>query len=370
MRWDLLNLYTKPTRIMKVIITSTPEFSAQLAKSVVEVLRQTPGEIEFSLGKQASVNKYGHYNPKMKDIAKIKSLSFKELFNLCDTYRTVFEEIVPADAYVVLLTTIKNKKDWFSAFNERNIFIHGEEWEYYTKRDSKYGIAYQVLENIFQSLIDLNINDSDNEPNIHKPSIGCINDMCMDKVDVMLKLRTAYICDSCLDRAEEKQVNPFVLEHIKNSVESIRETFVTSGRIRSKVKPLPVSIDSKRNVKIGGQPIHIFALERTLFIFFLKNLQGVKTGLISEHENELYDLYKEIRKSGHKDTIIGLFHPFRGAPRFISVKSKLNKDLSKKLGAKLADNYIIDTIIIRDRLNLYKINLEQDFISIAPHDTI
>ena len=67
---------------------------------------------------------------------------------------------------------------------KENIFIYGEEWEYYTKKDAKYGIAYQVLENIFQSLIDLNIDDVDNEPNIHVPSIGCINDMCMDKVDV------------------------------------------------------------------------------------------------------------------------------------------------------------------------------------------
>ena len=52
-------------------------------------------------------------------------------------------------------------------FRGKNIFIYGLDWEYYTKHDDKYGIAYQVVENIFQSQIELNIDDVDNEPNIH-----------------------------------------------------------------------------------------------------------------------------------------------------------------------------------------------------------
>lgn len=352
---------------MRVIITSTPEFTAQLTKSVVEVLRQTPGEIEFSLGKQATVRKYGHYNPKMMEINKIKSLSFKEIFKLCDTYRTVFEEDVPSDAYVVLLTTIKNKKDWFSANNERNIFIYGEEWEYYTKKDAKYGIAHQVLENIFQSLIELNINDVDNEPNIHIPSIGCINDMCMDKVDVMLKLRTADICDSCLDRAVEKQISAFILEHIKNSLEHIREALLASNRLKSKIKPLKVYIDPKRNVKIGDRDIHIIPLQRVLFIFFLKNLQGIKTSYISDYENDLYSIYKEIRRSGQKGSINQMFFPKKGSnPSFNSIKSKLNKTLLNNLTTTIADRYIIDKVVVKDGINIYKINLEKEFVSIAP----
>lgn len=350
---------------MEVYVTSTPEFSGDLAKKVVEILNQTPGELEFMLGKSLTGNQFSLTNPKMKNIDQIKSLTFVELFGLCSTYRTIRE--VQEEAFVVLLTSIQNSKNWFSAFNGRNIFIFGEEWEYYTKRDSKYGIAYQVLENIFQSLIDLNINDVDNEPNIHIPSIGCINDMCIDKIDVMLKLRTADICDSCLDRAVEKQINPFVLEHIRNSLEHIREALIASNRIKSKIKPLKVYIDPKRNVKIGDRDIHIIPLQRVLFIFFLKNLQGIKTSYVSDYENDLYSIYKEIRRSGLKEKINQMFYSKKGSnPSFNSIKSKLNKTLVKNLTAAIADRYIIDKVVVKDGINIYKINLEKELISIDP----
>ncbi len=350
---------------MKVFVTSTPEFSGDLVKKVVDILNQPPGELEFMLGKSLTGNQFSLTNPKMKNTDQIKSLTFDELFGLCSTYRTIRE--VQEEAFVVLLTSIKNSKNWFSAFNGRDIFIYGEEWEYYTKRDSKYGIAYQVIENIFQSLIDLNINDVDNEPNIHIPSIGCINDMCMDKIDVMLKLRTADICDSCLDRAVEKQINPFVLEHIRNSLEHIREALIASNRIRSKIKPLKVYIDPKRNVKIGDRDIHIIPLQRVLFIFFLKNLQDIKTSYVSDYENDLYSIYKEIRRSGLKEKINQMFYPKKGSnPSFNSIKSKLNKTLVKNLTAAIADRYIIEKVVVKDGINIYKINLEKELISIDP----
>jgi hypothetical protein len=265
----------------------------------------------------------------------------------------------------ILLNSVLHVKAQGKEF--RTLKLYGQEWEYYTKKDAKYGIAHQVLENIFQSLINLNIKDVKNEPNIHIPSIGCINDMCMDKTDVMVKLRAADICDSCLDRAEEENVNPSVLEHIKDSIEGLREAFVTSGRIKSKIKPLEVIIDPKRNVKIGDKDIHIIPLQRVLFIFFLKNLQGIKTKYVADHEDELYEVYKEIRISGQKDSIKRMFYPYKGSnPSFDSIKSKLNKNLIQNLGPRLADHYIIDKVVIKDDINIYKINLEKDYISIAP----
>ena len=239
------------------------------------------------------------YCQNLKPSITTEILVFNAFFNLCETYRTIKE--IPDDEYVVIVTSIKNDKDWFSAFNGNNIFIHGEEWEYYTKHDAKFGISYQVLENIFQSQIDLNIYDIDNEPNIHLESIGCINDMCMNKTDVMLKLRTADICNACITRAEEKNMNPLVLEHILTSIENLRENFVNSNRIKSKVKPLPVYVDPKRRIKIGEKNVDIVPLQKVLFIFFLKNLQGVETKLLYQQEDNLFELYQEIRKSAEKD---------------------------------------------------------------------
>jgi hypothetical protein len=350
---------------MKVYITSTPEFSFELVKEVVLLLNQTPGELEFLLGPPLTVPQLSLTNSKLKLIKTIDSLSFEEFFGLCDTYRTIKE--IPIDAYVVIVTSIKNNMRWFSAFKEKNIFIHGMEWEYYTKKDAKYGISYEVVENIFQSQIGLNIFGAEKGPHFHMESIGCINDMCMNKADVMLKLRTADICDSCIDWATEKKVNPPILFQIKELIESLRTKFINSNRITSTVKPLLVHVDSKRGIKIGNQEINMVALQKVLFIFFLKNPKGVETKLVCDYQDELFNLYKEIRKSGIEEKIKRMFDSEKGAdPSFDSHKSKLNKALVEILGARLAEFYIITKVIIRDGINIYKINLEDDYIRIDP----
>lgn len=350
---------------MKVYITSTPEFSFELIKEVVLLLNQTPGELEFLLGPPLTVPQISLANSKLKQIETIESLSFEDLFSLCNTFRIIKE--IPEDEYVVLVTSIKNDKRWFGAFEEKNIFIHGMEWEYYTKRDAKYGISYEVVENIFQSLIGLNIYGVSQEPHFHMESIGCINDMCMNKADVMLKLRTADICDSCIDWAIEKRVNPLVLQHIKELTESLRNEFINSNRITSTVKPLVVHVDPKRSIRIGNKEIDIVALQKVIFIFFLNNLQGVATKLVCDHHDELFKIYKEIRKSGVEKKIKSMFEPDKGAdPSFISHKSKLNKALVKILGGKLAEFYIITNVTKEDGVKIYKINIEDDYIKIDP----
>lgn len=350
---------------MNVYLTSTPEFSPDVLNEVALILGQTQGELEFISGNPMTVQQFNLSIGELNPIDTIESLSFDEFFGLCNTYRVIKE--IPDNTYVVLVTSIKNQKDWFSAFNERNIFIHGEGWEYYTKRDAKFGIAYQVLENIFQSQIELNINDVESEPNIHMDSIGCINDFCKKKRDVMLKLRTADICDSCIDRAIDKDVNPLILQHIKESIEGLRNEFINSNRITSTVKPHPVHVNPERNIKIGDKEVEIVALQKVLFIFFLKNTQGVETKFVCEHQDELFNIYKEIRKSGEKERIIKMFEPEKGAePSFDSHKSKLNRALINLLGPILAEYYIINKVVIKDSTNLYKINLEEDYINIAP----
>lgn len=352
---------------MKVYLTSTPEFPNDVLNEVALILGKTPGELEFVLENPMTEQQVLLANPDLNELEAIDSLSFENLFGLCEAYRAIKE--ISQDTYVVLVTSIKNSKNWFSAFNEKNLFVHGVEWEYYTKRDAKFGIAYQVLENIFQSFIELNIDDVENEQNIHMEPIGCINDMCRKKREVMLKLRTADICDSCIDRAIAKEVNPLILQHIIDSIDGLRKEFVNANRIQAVVQPLPVHIDRERSIRIGDHDVPIVALQKVLFIFFLKNLQGVETKLVFEHQDELIELYREIRRAGEKERIIKMFTPDKGAePSFKSHKSSLNRALINLLGPRLAEYYIINRVEIQDNNNLYKINIEKDYITIDPID--
>jgi hypothetical protein len=44
-----------------------------------------------------------------------------------------------------------------------------------------------------------------NVPNkyVHHPLVGCINDICFDKFEVVAKLKSASICDACLQKIKD-----------------------------------------------------------------------------------------------------------------------------------------------------------------------
>lgn len=347
---------------MNVHITSIPGFPTSVLNEVGLLLNQTPGELEFVIGKPLSVHQCSLKNPKFQNHETIESLNFDELFGLCDAYRA--KNDVTENEWVVLLTTIINTKNWFSAFNGRNIFIDALGWEYYTKRDDKYGISYQVVENIFQSLIELNIDNVFDEPNIHMEPIGCINDMCIPKKDVMFKLRTADICESCIKRAVEKNVNPLVLDHISRIIRNLRENFVNSQLIETRLTPEKLLIDSLRSVTIGEKSVTLDPLNKVVFIFFLQNLEGVETKHISMYSDELKRIYKEVRDNPNLKTIDRMVAPENNTLR--TVKRRLNLELVNQLGPNLAEYYILVRVEIRDGLNKYKINLDKEYITIEP----
>jgi hypothetical protein len=357
---------------MKVHITATPEFPLKTVKEVVDILNQTKGYLEFVYAEPFSIEQICLYNAKFETPKKIKNLTFDEFFHLCHCFRV--SNNLPKEDYIVMVTSIRNTsnnnhEDWFSAFRGKNIFIYGVEWEYYTKHDDKYGIAYEVVENIFQSQIELNIDDVDNEPNIHAPSIGCINDMCTDKVDVMYKLRTADICDSCIARANGKKIEPLLLQHVIELIEGLRKEFISSNRITSKLKPDIVHVKSDRTIKIGDREFETWPIQKVLFIFFLKNKKGVETKFVCDHQNEFYKIYDEIRHPADISVIQNMFNKNKlGDPSFGINKAKLNKALKELLGKQLADFYLITRVVIEDGTHIYKIGLEDKYIKIDPKE--
>jgi len=44
-------------------------------------------------------------------------------------------------------------------------------------------------------------------------------------------------------------------------------------------------------------------VNKVIFIFFLRNLEGVETKLISKCQDDLYQIYKEVRDNPKKKTI-------------------------------------------------------------------
>lgn len=352
---------------MKVYITSTPEISKEELNEVFTLLTEVNGPIKFKLLPSMSYDSIDSAIDRGDSFEDVRTLSFDGLFEVCKIYRNYYShsEGITKEDFCVVLTSIKNEHNWFSAFRGKNIFVDINDWEEYTGKSQKFGIAYQVMENIFQSLMNLKIEigEVESEPNIHWNSIGCINDMCQDKKDVILKLRTADICDSCQEKFIETGNSIELGSQIQGIIENIRKGLVRNFLAKGDVKPKKIEVKKAGNVYkvfIEGfnNPVEFEAIARTLYVFYLKNLEGVNQYDLKKSFDELKDLYFKIRRGGDEKTLKNLVTIGDGSS-FYSTVSEVNKALNSILGEALVEFYLLKKVD-----EVYKISIKEEYISI------
>ena len=146
---------------MKVFITGTPTVDINLINNVVELLSKVKGPISFHelepLEKeniQLVVRQFDEGG------VKTEKLEFDELINISQLYRIKYN--IAKDDFIVILTSIqlvhqfgvKTSKNWFSYFRNNNIIVKTVGWERLVDNKMNVAISHQVIENIFQTLLE------------------------------------------------------------------------------------------------------------------------------------------------------------------------------------------------------------------------
>lgn len=344
---------------MKVYLIKTPEYEAEDFNEVCNLLSSFEGPIEFIPSSyefvkdefyflQYELYPYHLFEYPDNDTAihfdsnREFPLSWRELFSLGQFYREVFS--IDDESFVVLLTNRKNSLNWFSATDiSRNIFVHTAEWDIYTRVNSKYPIAYQVVENIMQSLMNINIYNLESEY-IHQSLKGCMNDFCDNKTQIIIKLQTANICAVCMNKIKEENVPSSILKQVKTIFNGIRNEFVFQEE-EHPAEPVGLVIDKKGKILLPtfNLEIKLTPLFKTLYLFLLSKPNGVSVSELSNHKEELISIYKKLRPNvsneDAKDRIDNLTHPLGDG--FNPNRSHINKAITTLLKESLAPFYLI-----------------------------
>lgn len=368
---------------MKIHLIKTPEYDIEDFREVVEFLCSFEGSLEF-IASEYEFNKkdfyflryelfpYHNFEYTSNQTAikykheKGDPLSWRELFSLCNCYRELFN--IENDDFVVLLTKRKNALNWFSAKDDlKNIFVHSVEWENYTKIHSKYPIAYQVIENIMQSLMRIDIINIPNQY-VHEPSIGCMNDFCVNKESVIIKLQTGNICPDCADKIIDEKIDDNLVNQVYEIFNGIRNELSFKQRFKKKIDPVTIIIEKNNKIllpNLNYLEIRLNPLFKTLYVFYLLHNEGVRLNELNDFREELLSLYRKFSTLSVEDTnavlelrIDDLVNPYGGS--FSQKKSKLNKIITDLLGEPLAQFYRIEGIPGEP----FKINISQNLIDI------
>lgn len=273
-----------------------------------------------------------------------KAMRWRDLFGSVQEYREFYA--IPEQQFAILLTPTANIKNWFALLDENkpyNGFIHTDEWEHYISCDPSFPIAFEVIALALQRYIFEDY--SQIMERTHELAIGCVSDLCMKKSDIILKMRTADVCVSCMQRLEQSLSLPEI-HHALAVMESLRVKMLFAQNFRQKSPPSKMVI--RRNGRIylldyGNIEIKMPTLEKALYILFLRHPEGIYLSTLNEYRQELIDIYTRISSRGLMEDMRRRIDEMTNVVRDqTSVKiSRIKKAFTDALGNNLAEHYII-----------------------------
>ena len=344
---------------MNIHLIKSPDYPVQEFREVIDLLRSFSGPVNF-VSSQLEFKKDDFFfltrdmrSPDFSGLNVLQKkfylpemgvpLSWKELFSLCRYYRDAIN--IPKDDFVILLTERLNTMNWFSMFEpERNAFVHCGDWDLFTDAPPQYPIAYEVIANLLRCLMEPDFNNP--MKSFHQPSIGCMNDLCLQKGDIILKLKTADICKDCHQGLVDAGVDDEIIEQSFLVFEGMRTQLLFRKGLKRKRDPVAIVLNHQRRLifpDLGNLELRLTPLEKVLYVFYLMRSEGVRLNELCDHRQDLLNLYRKF--AVHDDNleiesrITSLTDPLGNS--FSEKKSTLNRKIRTLLGEELGAHYTI-----------------------------
>jgi hypothetical protein len=357
---------------MTLNIIHTPECSSNLIHAIMQILKSQKGpldfvfhDIDFDIETFPFLSKYREdfvfpEHNEVEQMHKLKPnlnlpLSWRELFSLCNKSREI-KNIADED-FIVLITKRRNALNWFSAFDNNNIFVHAGDWDLYIEHSEESAVAYQVLSNVLQNKMKLDLTKSPIS-NVHYNPRGCFADFCENKRDVILKLRTADICNDCVQLLYKNGVSDELLNQVVDTFETIRKNLLFKQGFKKANSLKSVLVD--KDIHIGDVKLKLTPLMKTIYILFLRHQEGIVIKDLVDYRNEIIEIYTTFKGDPDLRKIDSLVNPVEN--KFHENKAKLHRVIKSAVPSSISALYLIEG----ERGGIFKINVPSFMVKYGP----
>jgi len=337
---------------MRVFICRTPDVDAEEVQKLMDLLQSQHGPIDFVDGDEVSIQPIGASDG--------LELEWSEAFRAMRDAR-ILKKAHPEDA-LFLLTGIPNEFNYF-AFSEAcgtgpgNHCLMVGEWDVFSVDEFIHPTLHIIASNLIQGWMHESMEAWTEWA--HQQARGCISDFCQNKSDILLRLRTADLCDSCVNDFNEAidagKISAASFHQCMQLVELARTELCFRNRMRAApmVSPLVVKGNNMRiwltefdqELKLGK------GIPKCLYLLYLRHPEGIPYERLDEHIEELIAIHKRVNGNSTVDALRvdfkRLFQADENATGDTASRnqqiSRLRRKLKSQLGEEVLSHYIWDS---------------------------
>ncbi|GAA4059726.1 hypothetical protein GCM10022388_28240 [Flavobacterium chungnamense] len=297
--------------------------------------------------RKSSSTYYSLSGPKISFPYIERKKTWEQLFAECDNYRK--SKALPDEDIVVLLTDLGNELNWFGgvAPSMKNYFIQTSNWEHFfgNSIDIRFPIAYEII--IWVMRYYMFPDREETLKGVHKKSIGCIMDFCKDKSQIILKMRTADVCESCMNKFIVRDIPTLYSRQFFDILDGIRNSMTFRGRATLLQQPSRMEIRGHTKkiffTDLGGLELALNPKEKAIYFLFLNFEEGIRISHLSDYRNDLEQLYRQFSNLSERELIDRaidvLINPLENDINV--VLSRINRKIKNAVGDSLYDFYCI-----------------------------
>lgn len=319
---------------MNVWLVRTEDFEEKSLLIVEELLNAYDGPLTFNSHKHTistSISSNGIIHPEkaMEYIADFRK-----------------QHCIDQTDFVCLYTNTRLSNNFFTHGDGlKNFIIHSGDWNLYTKAGNEFPDAYLLYSNILKSFVYQDYETM--YEHVHQnDTLGCYMDLCINKKEILLKLRTADICDSCLEQIQSKHIDGRIIGQIIDAFEGLRKQLLFRNRLQLETKLSRIEITTKGKFILtdyGNIELKFSPLRKAIYKLFLESNEGYTMADLLNADSNLVKLYQTFQPNKTIEeinlTVKGICDPH--SMRIHEEISKINAEIVKKLGERISVNYII-----------------------------
>jgi hypothetical protein len=278
---------------------------------------------------------------------KLTRLKWDDIFERCQAFRKAND--ISEFEFVILLTDKGNEFNWFAAPNPkggRDGFVQTSGLGFYLPGFSRASIVYLIVTHLLRHLMFSSIREM--SEGVHQTSVGCMNDFCGNKSELILKIRTADLCSDCVKRLEDKQVDPLLANQVFEIMEATRSEILFRDRYSLLKKPSRMNITGPNFTiqfpDLANLELKLDKIEKTIYLFFLGKPEGVKLNMLDEHREELTELYLKVSPTSDRTTATKRINERTDnahTQKISETISKIRRKINDLLGDEMGEHYVI-----------------------------